>query len=267
MTEIITDETGELISGCFYKLSTFPDLFAKDLKGAITSSWPDESFNVRFTLVGSDAKDLFDCPRDRTHRTDSRTTVAKWDVLGGAEVPIACSGGDVVVRDDIFDALSKAKLKGLRGVKCEIITVQGSRPKHDYILICFEGADITRPSVVVPSTENHCPFCKHGPLLCPSCGSLCFVECPKCRRRCIRYQGDPELDAPILFHPTPNDGVVLDGSKWDGADFLRGRDVVTRRVIDKLVELHAFSFQAVPLRTFVGACTPEQRRQIDAMLK
>src|SRR5262245_25115660 len=270
MTEIKVDDSGELVVGCFYKLQTYPALFLKDFQGAITSSSPDDVFNIRFAKLQSDAKDLFECSRDPVHRTGSRTASARWDVIAGYEVAIACSGEYVVARDNIFDALAKAKLKGLRGVKCEVVSCQGKRPKHDYLLLGFDGVDISRNEVVVPVSENRCPFCKHGPVVCPSCGDRWFSHCPKCKKRCICYEGDEtnlELNAPIMCRPTPKQGCVLDASKWDGCDFIGrgGAEVVTRRVIDKLLELHALSFQAIPLRTFVGTCTVGTRRVIEKL--
>ena len=80
---------------------------------------------------------------------------------------------------------------------------------------------------------------------------------------------DSELTAPILVQGIPDEGIVLDASRWDGTAFLgcRGANVVTRRVVNALLKVHAYAFRAIPLRTYVGNCTKEQRAELAKLEK
>jgi len=86
-------------------------------------------------------------------------------------------------------------------------------------------------------------------------------------KECVKTRGDDESTAPIRFNGTPDDGIVLDGSRWDGNDFIacHGTFVVTRCVVSALLKIHAYAFRAIPLRTYVGSCTKQQRTELDKL--
>jgi hypothetical protein len=273
IAEIKEDDSGELVTGFFYKLEPWPDEDAPRVEDAIYNLGPGEVDPLEMRSAdGTQWEDQFDCPLDKTHRTAMRLIRCNVALFNGFEAPIARYSFDpfVIVRDDIYRALTKAGLKGLRGVQCHIVDDPSEVGlKNTYWFLSYDGEDIARRQVIIPASANMCPHCGFAPILCPACGNVDDL-CRQCGKRCVIYEGweiDPERMGLIFRHPVPDTGIVLDGSKWRGTDFLECRVgyAVTRRVVDALLKLHAYSFRALPLRTYVGSCTQEQRKELEKL--
>ncbi len=273
IAEIKDDDSGELLTGYFYALEAWPDEDAPKLENAIYSLGPGEVDPLEMRWGRGDKwKDVFDCPVNNSHITRRELQGINVLLRNGPELPVAKFDDNLfVLRDDIYASLAKSGLKGLRGVECNVVEDNfGTGTKNKYWCLCYDGKDMARMPVVVPLSANKCAFCGQGPLVCPGCGEVLFINCPMCQKRCVMYQGDeqkPNLAAPVLFHGPPDLGIILDGSRWDGTDFLecRGGYVVTRRVVSALLKIHAYAFRAIALRTYVGSCTPAQRAELEKL--
>jgi hypothetical protein len=117
--------------------------------------------------------------------------------------------------------------------------------------------DVSMKATVDPPNENACPFCSASPFVCPGCGDW-TATCKGCGRHLVTRSPDDLTEHPFLID---DDDWLIDVSKWNGQDFLG--DVVTRRVVEFLLSIHAEPFVALPVRANTLNITPEKRRRLE----
>ncbi|MHC4181422.1 MAG: hypothetical protein ACYSWU_28315, partial [Planctomycetota bacterium] len=65
----------------------------------------------------------------------------------------------------------------------------------------------------------------------------------------------------------PRDGVILEGEKWDGSDFISGdQGSLSKPAVDWLLGAGAAPFVASPCRMDVSSMKAEQRHRLGVLL-
>ncbi len=276
MDQIITDESGTLLSGYFYRFDIpFGDDSLRLTEPDLDETWvvakrtptndelrrrPGGEIWMLESEPGGDPETRHDCPIDPGHVTHSMYTAFEVDLSGGARV------GDIVPEFSHNVVLSAAFAQKLEGsgltgfdlIRPGIIP-NDDRPELPKLRVLrFLGRGGSRPRRVV-GVPDACPFCGKGPLICPGCGfeEIKCSECDNITRILASVHKGPG-DKRLRMAPEPKAGEVLGGTRWDGSDFF-GSCYVTRRTVDWLLSVHAAPFYARPVRVWVDGMTDEQK--------
>lgn len=261
------DESGVLELGFFYELVVLAEN-DEDIPEE-TSDWysslSDDDLYVMPAVVSRKHTKLHRCSANSKHVTGRRhdELLIRWSG-GGTRSMMLASDYYILFDDDLRKRLASTDLKGTECIEAKIELVPPITERPNKIFQPqFPGIRPLRKPTFQPNIPNACPFCKHGPLFCNVCGTLEFFMCPKCEKRCIakRRASSP---GQIHIRPTPEQGQVLDAAKWDGNDFCDG--IVTRRALDFLLQIHATSFKAQPLRTYFGNCDKNSEKRIKSQV-
>ena len=78
---------------------------------------------------------------------------------------------------------------------------------------------------------------------------------------------DAHKDEKVLPRFVGRMDKVLDGSKWSGTDVMGPGWIVTRRFVEFLQRVHAFPFQAEPIKTYVGSSNDHQMELLQSARK
>ncbi|RCS44035.1 hypothetical protein DTL42_18060 [Bremerella cremea] len=265
-----TDTSGEIVDGLFYWVLGHPDDMFEDYqeedygeKIIFVPSDPD-GYPARPIVEKRDRKDIFGCPADKTHRTRQLLQGISIVVEAGGTLPVFWNTENFFVMNDAIETMKKA---GLRGTDCirpkfetEVYTDQEMR--DDLRVMTFPGGDILRPYRVTPPGADNCPFCGRVPIVCQTCGHI-NRSCPKCNKQIITVKKDLPTDSPLV-RIRVDDNSVLDGSRWDGSDFLNP-SLITRRALKLFQQENIGPCTALNCATYLGSCTPEQRDKLGEM--
>lgn len=266
------DTAGKLVSGLFFK---FEVMFVSADGYLLPEKWPQNPA-IRYLppspRAGSSvyAEGLFDlkyeytCRADPNHETGYSKSNYKADLLGGSSlfdfVPDSFCGMVIITRG-FWRRLSQSGLRGARAERLRIAVNQSELKNPDLVRLRFTGSECLRPCTIVPPAPNACPFCGWGPVVCPVCRDVTH-QCIRCQQQIVVPEDDlagPQ-DKRYGIERVPDKGLVLDGSRWDGSDFICGPDqgFVTRRVVDWLLREKAGPFEATPCRIDVSGLDARQ---------
>jgi len=289
MDNIVQNRSGTLVSGVFYRFETFDDnlptlVYTKAL-GVLSarSPSPDELFIkgqepwlqvVRNWSRRGEQVVHRRCPLDKTHNTEQYWTKATFNVIRGSRISPFIpdeSGhdGQHVVSGAFAERLAKS---GLTGIQLEpVLEGENKTGAKDVKLFILQslGKNCERAFKVV-GAPNACPHCGRVPLFCPHCGHR-ELECSKCgkdawtTRKWHTGAKDPRL---ITSPPEDRYPKILDGSRWDGSDFIYSREYVesfiTKRALDWLLSIHAAPFYAEPTPVNIDGMSKEQLAKLEA---
>lgn len=299
MDQIVYDESGKFLSGIFYEFKVPFDESSVDndrRAGLLDGDWTVYGRNrngdepakrqeawmwVELLYDSSKTKKQYRCPLDKAHVTREDYGPFQADLFGGRLsdfLPLSGADGHVVVREDFAERLKASSLKGIGFEPIKIIIHkgipydrQGAKPNLKLFVARFLGADCQRPRTI-RGVPNACPFCQHGPMICPTCGQS-SRDCPKCGKQWSvarklhegpadkRLTGDARLIRRFMHHP------ILEGSRWDGSDFIYGRSerhFITKRALDWLHSVHAAPFCVKPVPVNVEGLSDKQIAKVKA---
>ena len=258
MPAVLTYGPLKLAYGYFYNLhAAFRDgttwAGVPEDESWIVSTYPDENELARAEVVDYKTKtvDLFKCELKPEHRKGEVYLDFGVELLytdrTGSFVP-SYEGDDLIINCEMRAQLQQAGLKGWKSLPVKVIDPdKGLQRSPRLYLWTF---DRTIPRIrrkIIPASADKCPFCGVGPIVCPSCGRS-NNPCPNCKKRWAaaddKHGG--EKDPRIKIDRFSARTIVIDPKRWEGSDLLGG-NIVTRRVIDFLLSIHAAPFKAEPV--------------------
>ena len=129
-------------------------------------------------------------------------------------------------------------------------------------VMTFPGRPFFRHFKVTPPGADNCPFCGRVSIVCQSCGHV-NQSCPECKQQIISRKKDLPEDSALISYQL-QEISVLDGSRWDGNDFLDS-GIITRRALKLFQEEGIGPCMALNYPTYIGSCTPKQRDKLSEM--
>jgi hypothetical protein len=261
------DESGDLATGYFYSIDT--TLTRHRIHGQ-TKEWITSSHEAEARFVwtpgGTETSDRHACPRDGSHETGAYYTSVGLDLCGGDIVgPFVPAWGNVIlVNKKLADQLLESGLPCVQTTPASVVLNQSACKDPNIHLLVFAGRDPTRWPRIYPETANRCPYCGHGPIVCPECG-FWYAYCPKCAKewcRCADEAREGVEDLRLVIRPFPKLGPIIDPNRWDGSDFMP-YCIVTRRVLDFFLSVHAAPLRAQPIRVDLRGITDEKRDLVE----
>ncbi|RCS44036.1 hypothetical protein DTL42_18065 [Bremerella cremea] len=261
-----TDTSGEIVDGLFYHVlghpdETFDDFEDKDL---FLPSNPEGWYPARPIVQKRVRKDIFGCPADKTHRTRQLLQGISIVVEAGGTLPVFWNTENFFVMNDAVETMKKA---GLRGTDCirpkfESMEYTDQEMRDDLRVMTFPGRPIMRPFRITPAGADNCPFCGRVPIVCQTCGHI-KRSCPRCNKQIVTIENNPPADSPLVSYQL-DEISVLDGSRWDGSDFL-DEGIISRRTLKLFQQESIGPCVALNYPTYLGSCTPEQRDKLGEM--
>jgi hypothetical protein len=278
------DEGGTLRTDLFYILETsayFGDRLFRDLQWFRACDGVILRDRKRRPGVGRDGwarvenlsqgkQEFFECPVDNKHVTRNVWTECVADFLGGEHVSqfVPDEFGDLyfMISEALAAAIRKQPLRGvdLRPIKFNVN--QSDQPEPELFAWQFTGKNCCR-ILFVAGGKNQCPFCGNAPVICPGCGDWPNQPCKKCKKMTLCPQEDLHADPKLIRFDAerPDLQIILEGSKWDGADCIRnhGRQLASKRVVDWLVKREASPLVAVPVRFCTDGMSDQQKKWLE----
>jgi hypothetical protein len=208
------DKTGKLVLGLVW---------------AIEVSFRSDHVTIWGRGVTGQQQDIKECPIDREHVTDLRTTALTLEVFGGDRtadfVPVA-EDADILVTAEFAKRLKDSGLSGFKLQPIVKIERNTSRVKHLtllYLDITGRGGHNLRTKV--KGAPNLCPHCAKEIMVCPGCGRFNWPKCRVCDKFALFRPDAPEYSHPDGFRlaldflkDRPN---IVEAKDWDGSDFFR----------------------------------------------
>ena len=183
------------------------------------------------------------------------------------------TGMFTVVERRLVEPLRRSGLTGINLMPLPVEEGCPEREKFDLHYLRLGGRDCLRNLKVHEPDPNECPFCGYGPVICPECGNKMNI-CYRCRKQVVADDGTKPGEEGLqwLIPPLPVPRrTIIDLKYWDGRDVFQGMGhemtLVTRRVVDFLLEVHAGPFMAEPLLADVRECSDEILRQMERARK
>lgn len=284
----ITRGPQKLVSGYFYNLAVETRWVYEgskeytEIEGTgepSITSFPDE-YQYSLSVECARAKDvkLSACPRDKSHVTDQYAVDIELDAQGDEPpsplLPAQAGGGEIVT-NALRKQMEQSGMKGFRFERVKSVQHYGkgtidekSDTEHPLV---FYNLVPTAPCLalsmqwVEPASENRCPFCERGPIVCEACGHR-ERNCPKCGEKVCVHEEDAVPGERRLIIPSAWRKSVVNVNYWNGADYFSyGR--VTRRFVDFLLSVHAYPFVAVPISANIHGITAEKKDLLESALR
>jgi hypothetical protein len=251
-----------------------------------------EGFNLRAEVYHPNPDHIINleneyrCGSDPTHITATYWHDVPVRLRWGPEHGdlISCDGHGnrlVLLTERIVESLRATPFTGYRlepvqidQVGDEYFRVEEHHRRMKLWDLQFLGRRCRRPYSVVDA-PNACPFCGHEPLICAECGNH-FDKCARCEKyawvipKNHKGAGDPRLLLTVegFWGKTQQ---IVEARKWDGSDFIyedieetNREHIVTRRVVDWLLSIHAAPFFARPVPVDVTGAPPETLAILEA---
>ncbi len=239
-------------------------------------SWLDASIIEKMILLKKQ------CPKNKSHITEEFFKELKIDVHNSIEANIILSDFNFA-KDDEDQAFLVTKSfaerltqSGLKGAAFVPVTINYSGAKNERSIppvfaLQFMGKNCSRP-FSIKDAKNACPFCGRKPIICEVCGFK-YSACPTCHQYPWRpletHKGATDKSL-VLSPPEQRDILVMEGSKWDGSDFvycegnsLFGYNLISKRALDWLLSIHAVHFCARPIQVCIDGMTAEQLKKLE----
>lgn len=231
------------------------------------------------------------CPADPSHVTQSGFASLEVEVWNSADQKILlsefnltktwyempCEVDALLVPQTFMERIKQSGLTGAAFVPVSIKDPEGPLEKTlpPLFVFQFRGKSCLRPSQV-QGAENACPFCSHKPLICQSCG-YGNSTCPACEKSTwtIKEQHGGPADQQLIVSPLSQREIpVLEGSRWDGSDFVYGNgddpmatNFISKRALDWLLQVHATPFCARPVKFCIDGMSDQQQKQLAEIQK
>ncbi|WP_345683256.1 hypothetical protein [Novipirellula caenicola] len=145
-----------------------------------------------------------------------------------------------------------------------------SRHQHRLWGLCFSDLPMDR-AVVYNGTIPKCPSCGSA-MVCEYC-AMPYGICRTCQKGKLKYFGTEkaflasakDLDTFELPIVLPAYRPVVDGSKWNGEDFvnLHTRSIVTRRVLQVFQEAGICPAYGEPIKVWVDKCNESKLKMLE----
>ncbi|WP_437205103.1 hypothetical protein [Planctomicrobium sp. SH664] len=270
-TRIVGDESGDLRTGYFYRW--YAMTFDVDLdipfnltrqqalrRGVIIRPALAQGTAV-YQVRGEDVLEsrvLFECPEDSRHEPVTVDIRADAELAGDVLNPLVPGYGARCVDSIMSEQLLKCGLIRERPTRLEIEFNQSAIDNPEIYMLISEAPNPAKPSIVDPPSENRCPFCGYGPLVCSTCGDImvCCFQCEKITSQ-TRYYRKGKEDPTVLEDKFPHLDVVMDPRRWSGSHYMT-ECIITKRFLDWLLAAGACPFVATPLRTDVRGLTESE---------
>jgi hypothetical protein len=196
----------------------------------------------------------------------------RMSVLSGSHVPDllhvprALGNSCWIVTARVAESLSDSRLRGVELLPIELVENQTKLSKLDGLRYWqTRGRSCNRP-FQIHGVPNHCPWCESKPIVCNACGHLDYF-CLECHRQILvpSDKAMPDERQVLICAYKERRVEVVDGSRWDGGDTFHLMDavVISRRVLDRLLSIHAGSFVAEPIAVWTDQMTPQQKELLD----
>ena len=146
------------------------------------------------------------------------------------------------------------------------VTHSENYPKEPLEILAPTGRVYYWPPQVRPGVKNECRQCGYGPIFCDTCGHFEYA-CPQCKANVASLKDPAEKISRASFIVGPLKRKVLWGKTWDGSDFCNGMDnrsIITRRVLDWLLMIHAKPLLAEPLSVCTTGMSEQQLKWLEA---
>ena len=298
MDNIIVDRSGILKEGIFFELEVleydevWAEQHSKHAKQDVVSLRKPKNDDL-FVREGTSyvraivmetgvSEEAHDCSLDKGHMTACYWQDIQLELSGGPHFSDLIVGDldanvTLVVPERMAMRLKASPFRGYRLVKIENVDyfrgngLTAKTPGFALHELQFRGRKCIRGMSIV-GAPNACPHCGFSPAICPECGQR-FIFCPKCEkdpwvaRIGHKGAGDKRLITAGYDQWQP---MIIDVNRWDGADFVfvsldRGMysQVITKRVLDWLLSIHAAPFIARPVLARLDGATPDQLRMLD----
>ena len=245
------DRSGDLLQGYFFAIQVPFDTECELRDSVDATKWIVSDTNASiycddvWAKVSVRSESRHDCPSNKAHTTGSKiTAVSRADVYGGSHVSefVRDAFGESVVANGLFaEQLSGAGLRGLGAMHVPIRENHSRWENPRLARLDFQGRDCARPMQVRVPDPNECPKCHWGPVVCPACLDITF-HCPECRTALVGC-GESATECPFSVEAVEETNSVIEGSRWDGSDFISG-GYISRRALRHLVDVRASPFIA-----------------------
>lgn len=188
-------------------------------------------------------------------------------------IPLPDSGVATLMTELLRNRIIEQKYSGLSTVEVEIRGSVQPPAGQKIFALNFLGTPCLRPMRLVSDVPNECHFCHAGPLLCPECGNIMW-KCDRCNECPAQPASPPVTTQKGVRHvqpPRERGPNIIEGHLWDGSDFISGgwmfagRGIVTRRVIDWLLSIHATPFVAEPVAVDTSKMTSDQLQRLEVI--
>lgn len=282
-SSLYLDRSGTLVPGVFFRFGTAADdrPVGKPAEGFVLSrrSPTEAELNRRgeryLTVEIDGCREVkhHRCPMSPDHVTEREVARAGYRVREPGRVAdfvIDLSEGGIV--SPTVSGAFAAKLRGSGLTGYNLVAAEPKRKADaasgaDLHVLNFAGRNCERP-VSVRGVPNACPHCGNAPLVCPECGDS-FVVCPKCGKAPVVTPGTKEEPGALWSERLGRfDPPILNGSRWDGSDFVNCRTseqgYISKRALDWLLSTHAAPFFAEPVLVCTDGMADEQRKKLEA---
>ena len=270
--DLLFDGTGELLDGLFYRLSVNRPSFVADymsprrnrIQGVLASGVDEECLVQGEVIADWNANYEGRVCTVTSHRRTGRGCLRGVRLYGGSACLglIPCDDSEfVLVASDAASRIEKEEWKGGRIEQlCDVENDAELSGEFSVWQLLFTGAECERPGFRVRSgVANQCPFCGFGPVICEECGRIMAI-CEKCNQAITTATRSPASEK-LCFEPYPEDGGVIDATRWDGSDFVYP-DLVSGRVVQAFHEWGLAPFIAEPMRVCVDRVCESTRTRL-----
>jgi hypothetical protein len=231
-----------------------------------------------------EAEVLRECPNSPKHVTQcwwrTLSVIPFGSGICGSIMQGLSDDGPLLIRSDVREKLRSSKLTGWDTGAASFVTQDGqvlgkSDDANGELVMWylkFRGKARLRP-LTIDGAANECAECGHTPIICQNCLTT-FYSCPQCGEELLRAESQPRSKHSVVYeNPWKRSRyAILEGKHWEGDDFVcvsrasmanprPWRDefrIVTRRVIDWLIELEIAPFAAIPISVDVSGMNEEQ---------
>ncbi|MBW3542997.1 MAG: hypothetical protein KY476_22270 [Planctomycetes bacterium] len=293
MDNIVVDASGNLVSGVFFEFAALSEdqplvgweagldavLYKRNPTDDELFVWKNEAYLWLDITFGR--KELkCRCPIDDAHVTEIYWLDLAVELLHGTHlapfVLVNTEGSKALLVSAAF--AEQLKLSGLSGFALDNVKVKVKPRVNEKVprlfYLSFQGKKCRRP-LLVRGAPNACSWCGYTPILCQRC-AFANHHCPSCGKECMasrgRHKGPGDrrlIVCPYEEWSTP----ILEGSRWDGSDFIFGGtsfspgDFITKRALLWLESVHAAPFAVRPALVNIEGLDEEQLARIEAAKK
>ena len=227
---------------------------------------------------------LRECPTSPQHVTQcwwrTLSVIPFGPGICGSIMQGLSDDGPLLIRSDVREKLRSSKLTGWETGAASFVTQDGevlgksddANGEFGMWYLKFRGKARLRP-LTIDGAANECAECGHEPIICQSCLTV-FDTCPECGEELLTAESQPPGKHSVVYeNPWRRPKyAILEGKHWEGDDFVcvSGASmanprpwvdefrIVTKRVVDWLIELEIAPFAAIPIWVDVSGMNEKQ---------